>query len=96
MARQSLPLLKTRMVTGSSSSKKARHDLDGYIFAKLAEGVRMKTIAIVMMGMLLLAGCATQSYNDKVVVCHKGKTLEVGSSALDAHLRHGDDRGACR
>ena len=32
----------------------------------------------------------------KVLVCHKGKTLEIGAPALDAHLRHGDYRGACR
>ena len=34
---------------------------------------------------------------DKVLVCHKGKnTLSVSSSALQAHLGHGDYRGACR
>lgn len=32
---------------------------------------------------------------DKAVVCHKGKTLEVGKPALDAHLKHGDTRGPC-
>lgn len=33
---------------------------------------------------------------EKVAVCHKGKkTLSVGASALDAHLRHGDVSGAC-
>ncbi len=31
----------------------------------------------------------------KVTVCHKGKTLTVGTPAGDAHLRHGDDPGAC-
>jgi len=32
----------------------------------------------------------------KVTVCHKGeKTLTVGAPAEDAHLRHGEDRGAC-
>jgi len=56
----------------------------------------MKTIAIVIMGMLLLAGCATRPYSDKVVVCHKGKTLEVDRNAMDAHLGHGDYRGPCR
>jgi hypothetical protein len=33
---------------------------------------------------------------DTVVVCHKGKkTLELPSSAAQAHLDHGDRRGPC-
>lgn len=32
----------------------------------------------------------------RVLVCHKGKTLEVAAPAVDAHLRHGDSRGPCR
>jgi hypothetical protein len=33
---------------------------------------------------------------DTVVVCHKGKkTLELPSSAAQAHLNHGDKRGPC-
>ena len=32
----------------------------------------------------------------KVVLCHKGKTLTVGAPAQAAHLRHGDGLGACR
>jgi hypothetical protein len=32
---------------------------------------------------------------DKVVLCHKGKTLTVGAGAQAAHLRHGDSPGAC-
>ena len=33
---------------------------------------------------------------EKVSVCHKGKkTLSVGASAEDAHLRHGDEAGRC-
>jgi len=31
----------------------------------------------------------------KVMLCHKGKTLTVGEPALAAHLRHGDTLGAC-
>ncbi len=31
----------------------------------------------------------------KVTICHKGRTIRVSESALPAHLRHGDDRGAC-
>ena len=32
---------------------------------------------------------------EKVTLCHKGKTLTVGEPAADAHLRHGDSLGAC-
>jgi hypothetical protein len=32
---------------------------------------------------------------DKVVLCHKNKTLTVGTGAQTAHLRHGDSLGAC-
>jgi hypothetical protein len=32
---------------------------------------------------------------DKVVLCHKNKTLTVGAGAQAAHLRHGDSLGAC-
>lgn len=33
---------------------------------------------------------------DTEVVCHKGKkTLELPSSAAQAHLNHGDRRGPC-
>ena len=32
---------------------------------------------------------------DKVVLCHKNKTLTVGAPAQPAHLRHGDSLGGC-
>jgi hypothetical protein len=32
---------------------------------------------------------------EKVVLCHKNKTLTVGAPAQEAHLRHGDSPGAC-
>jgi hypothetical protein len=32
---------------------------------------------------------------DKVMVCHKGKTLCVSRNAVEAHLRHGDQLGSC-
>lgn len=32
---------------------------------------------------------------EKVFVCHKGKTLEISASALQAHLNHGDTEGTC-
>jgi hypothetical protein len=33
--------------------------------------------------------------NDKVLVCHKGKTKCINASAVEAHLGHGDQLGAC-
>jgi hypothetical protein len=32
---------------------------------------------------------------DRVLICHKGKTICVASSALAAHLAHGDQKGKC-
>jgi hypothetical protein len=32
---------------------------------------------------------------DKVLVCHKGKTLCISPNAVDAHLKHGDQLGSC-
>jgi hypothetical protein len=33
---------------------------------------------------------------DKVLVCHKGKTMSLPESAMGGHLGHGDHRGPCR
>ena len=30
------------------------------------------------------------------LICHKGKTMELPSSAVGGHLGHGDYRGRCR
>jgi hypothetical protein len=32
---------------------------------------------------------------DKVTICHKGNTIEVAESAVQAHLDHGDTLGPC-
>jgi hypothetical protein len=40
-------------------------------------------------------GAGGGSSPDKVVLCHKGKSLTVGAGAQEAHLRHGDSLGAC-
>ena len=32
---------------------------------------------------------------DHRAVCHRGRTLQLGTAAIDAHLRHGDTLGAC-
>ncbi len=33
--------------------------------------------------------------NNKVTICHKGKTISVNSNAVKAHLAHGDYLGSC-
>jgi hypothetical protein len=50
--------------------------------------------------LLLATGCAVvvpaPVQDGKTPVCHKGKkTLYVGDSAVDAHLKHGDYVGEC-
>lgn len=32
---------------------------------------------------------------DKVTICHKGRTIQVAAPAVKAHLKHGDSLGAC-
>ena len=46
---------------------------------------------------LTMSACASTPYGqDKVTVCHKDKkTLVLPSSAVDAHLGHGDTLGPC-
>ena len=39
------------------------------------------------------ARCGTK--NDKVLVCHRGNTLCIGTTDMAAHLGHGDRLGAC-
>ena len=34
-------------------------------------------------------------YHERVIICHKGHTITVSSSAVPAHLRHGDTLGPC-
>lgn len=61
-----------------------------------------KLIAIVAVLVLGLGGVAFASQN-KVVICHhdqgnSGKdnvTIEVNENAVQAHINHGDDLGAC-
>lgn len=33
--------------------------------------------------------------NPKVAICHNGNTITVAKSAVAAHLKHGDTKGAC-
>ena len=34
-------------------------------------------------------------YHERVIICHNGHTITVSSSAVPAHLRHGDTLGPC-
>jgi hypothetical protein len=60
-------------------------------------------LLLASMLLLLVSACTLapiggggKAGGDTVVVCHKGKkTLELPSSAADAHLGHGDRRGPC-
>lgn len=33
--------------------------------------------------------------DDKILVCHKGSTLEINAGSLQDHLSHGDTEGEC-
>ena len=56
----------------------------------------MKMFLALVLGVMLV-GCAhTRKDDSKVMVCHKGKNMEIVKAALDAHLKHGDTRGRCR
>ena len=38
----------------------------------------------------------TEGGQARYVLCHKGKTMTLPSSAVDGHRRHGDTFGSCR
>jgi hypothetical protein len=40
-------------------------------------------------------GMSERGGDQKVTLCHKGKTITVGAPAQEAHERHGDSPGAC-
>jgi hypothetical protein len=63
-----------------------------------------KAWRITVLALVALSGCTAHvgvqtseppPGADKVLVCHKGKTLEIGAPALEAHLKHGDSQGPC-
>ena len=64
---------------------------------------KSRLLLFVLLGVMVFAvGCSAHLLVDehhpsekKVVVCHKGKTLEIGKPALEAHLKHGDTQGPC-
>lgn len=41
------------------------------------------------------AGYGGGSSSSKVTICHNGNTIKVAKSAVSAHIKHGDERGAC-
>jgi hypothetical protein len=43
----------------------------------------------------LVFGFSGSSAATKVLICHKGETIEVSQSAVPAHLAHGDRIGSC-
>jgi hypothetical protein len=53
---------------------------------------------IVLAGAFLLPSGSSDAGDPprKVVICHKGNTLEVAEPAVQAHLNHGDSLGACQ
>lgn len=53
------------------------------------------TAATVMAAPNKSKGSAGKGKNSKVVLCHKGKTITVASSAVKGHSKHGDTPGAC-
>ncbi len=65
---------------------------------------KSRLLLLVLLGVMALAlGCSAHLHvvdephpgEKKVVVCHKGKTLEIAKPALEAHLKHGDTQGPC-
>ncbi len=72
----------------------------------------MKTIAVILLALLAggcmmvpnrshndgyYSGKAAGTPGGTELICHKGKkTMELPSSAVGAHLGHGDYRGRCR
>lgn len=66
----------------------------------------MNKIILFSACLMMLTGCAHPHHapapalhksapHDKVTICHKGKTIVINSSALKAHLKHGDKMGPC-
>ena len=54
---------------------------------------------LVFIAVLFSAGAAPFVFSkpdkDKVTLCHRGHTITVADSALQAHLAHGDTIGPC-
>jgi hypothetical protein len=53
-----------------------------------------RKVLIAFLAVALFIGVSAAG-QDKVTICHNGRTLEVSQSALQAHLNQGDTVGAC-
>jgi len=54
------------------------------------------SVASMMAVMLLTTVAVAFAAQDKVTICHKGKTISVGAPAVEAHINnHGDTEGPC-
>ena len=51
---------------------------------------------IILSFMLAFPPVIASAKGKKVTICHKGKTITVAESAVEAHRRHGDTLGPCR
>lgn len=62
----------------------------------LTERPSRRNVARGLIGGLFGLGVHSASAKQtKVIICHKGQTIEVAEPAVKAHLAHGDSRGAC-
>lgn len=61
--------------------------------------MRTRALLVCVLALPLLAGCATDSIQDRrygqQMVCHEGKTLAVSNADSFVHLDHGDTPGPC-
>lgn len=56
----------------------------------------MKAITIaVVIAAAVVGSASANGGNDKVKICHKGKTITVSKNAVKGHLGHGDKLGSC-
>lgn len=71
--------------------------------------IRLFVSALFLMGGLAVSGCSTSAGTipgpearaqgaqgqERVTICHRGRTMRVPRPAVQAHLNHGDTLGAC-
>lgn len=70
----------------------------GKILGAIVVGVPLAAFALFGVGETAVFGgnVAEAGYGQqKVTICHNGKTLTVGAPAAKAHLDHGDTVGPC-
>ena len=57
--------------------------------------MRKLVCAALSLFVLLSSGVVFAKDDQKVTICHKGKSITVPASAVRAHLQHGDTEGEC-